>query len=143
LSPLGRIIDEVGAMPRYVLSHPHEVLPDGALALFTDVRVGDKLVLMQGNEAALLQRTTQVVTRALAGAEPRHSFAGAVLLYCGGCVGTIGSDAADVAAMFHHQVHGAPFIGAATFGEQGCFQGPSQSVNRHGNLMCDAVLFGE
>jgi hypothetical protein len=34
----------------------------------------------------------------------------------------------------------APFLGAATFGEHGSFPGP-KPINRHGNLMCDAILF--
>jgi hypothetical protein len=32
-------------------------------------------------------------------------------------------------------------VGVATFGEQGCFVG-KRKANRHGNLMCSAVLFG-
>ncbi len=140
LRPLGRVVDKVGAMPRYVLSHPHEVLPNGALALFTDISVGDELVLMLGTESALLERTNQVANRALASGNPDEALAGAILIYCGGCVGALGDKVPDVSTTFRKQLHGAPFVGAATFGEQGCFTGP-KPVNRHGNLMCDAIMF--
>ena len=65
---------------------------------------------------------------------------GAILVYCGGCVGAIGAGTADVGATFARRIGAAPFLGAATFGEQGCFPG-TRSVNRHGNLMCDALFF--
>ena len=48
--------------------------------------------------------------------------------------------AGTVSSMFSQGISGAAFLGAATFGEQGCFPGP-KAVNRHGNLMCDAMLF--
>lgn len=140
LWPLGRVVDKVGAVPRYVLSHPHEVLPSGGLALFTDVRVGDELVLMFGTQSALLERTNQVANRALASGHPDEPLRGGILVYCGGCVGALGPKVPDVAVTFRRQLHDAPFVGAATFGEQGCFAG-QRAVNRHGNLMCDAIMF--
>jgi hypothetical protein len=45
-----------------------------------------------------------------------------------------------VSTTFSQGIKAAPFIGAATFGEQGCFPG-QKAINRHGNLMCDALLF--
>ncbi len=35
---------------------------------------------------------------------------------------------------------GVPFLGAFTFGEQGCFVG---GENRHGNLMISVLLFSK
>jgi hypothetical protein len=140
LRPLGRVVDKVGAVPRYLLSHPHEVQKDGSLALFTDVAVGDELVLMLGTEAALLERTNQVANRALASGGADEPLSGSILIYCGGCVGALGDNVPDVSNMFKKQLHGAPFVGAATFGEQGCFTGP-KAMNRHGNLMCNAIMF--
>lgn len=139
LDPLGRIVDRVGQVPRFLLSHPHEVHADGSISFFTDMAVGDEIVLMLGSEASLLERTRQVAQRAL-GSTPAH-LSGGVLIYCGGCVGAIGdASSAEVARIFGERIGGVPFIGAATYGEQGCFPGP-QSTNRHGNLMCDAILF--
>lgn len=138
LHPLGRAVDRVGSMSRYLLSHPHELRADGALTLFTDVTTGDELVLMIGSEASLLDRTEQVVARALPRGAPRPR--GGVLVYCGGCVMTIGERAREVGTTYYRAIGEAPFVGAATFGEVGCFTGPSPT-NRHGNLMCDTVLF--
>ena len=140
LKPLGRFIDKVGAMPRYLLSHPHQVLPDGVLLFFAEINVGDELVMMLGTDSALAERANQVVSRALAGVEQDGPLAGGILVYCAGCVGVLGKKVTDVAVAFREQLKQAPFIGASTFGEEGCFTGRKAS-NRHGNLMCDAVLF--
>lgn len=137
LHPLGRLVDKVGAVPRYVLSHPHEVHRDGSLSLFTEVAKGEELVLMVGSPGALVDRTDQVASRA---ARSAGLVAGGVLIYCAGCVGAIGDQVPTVAKRFHDRIGRAPFLGAATFGEQGCFTG-ERAVNRHGNLMCDAILF--
>jgi hypothetical protein len=138
LHPLGRVVDRLGSVPRFLLSHPHEVTPEGGLSFFTEMSVGDELTLMLGSTGALVDRTDQVATRAL-GAE-LAPVAGAILVYCGGCVLAIGDMATKVGTRFASRLGGAPFIGAATFGEAGAFTGTA-TVNRHGNLMCDAILF--
>lgn len=139
LDPIGRLVDRVGQVPRYLLSHPHQVNADGSISFFTEMAVGDELVLMLGSEASLLDRTRQVAQRAL-GSAPAP-VGGGILVYCGGCVGAIGdASSAEVARIFAERIGRAPFVGAATYGEQGCFLGPT-SINRHGNLMCDAILF--
>jgi len=68
LHPLGRVVDKIGAVPRYLLSHPHEIHADGSLSLFTEVAPGDELVLMVGSRGALVERTDQVAARAGRGA---------------------------------------------------------------------------
>ena len=140
LHPLGRAVDKNAAVKRYVLSHPHQVIPGGSLSLFTDVKVGDELVLMLGSQSALVDRTEQAVRRAIGSTVAAGSLSGAILIYCGGCVGALGDDVHSVARGFEAIVGGAPFVGAATFGEQGSFAG-QQRMNRHGNLMCDTVMF--
>ncbi|MEZ4251307.1 MAG: FIST N-terminal domain-containing protein [Polyangiales bacterium] len=137
MHPLGRVVDKVGAIKRYVLTHPHRVERDGSLALFADVAEGDELVLMVGSREALFDRTDQVAARAGRSAD---RVSGAILVYCGGCVGVTGDATGEVSKRFGARIDGAPFLGAATFGEQGCFTGPTPT-NRHGNLMADAILF--
>ncbi|MBK6516471.1 MAG: FIST C-terminal domain-containing protein [Polyangiaceae bacterium] len=137
MHPLGRMIDKVGQVPRYLLSHPHQIHEDGSLSFFTDLALGDELSLMLGSDDALLDRTDQVAARAGRGA---GALRGGILIYCAGCVGAIGDKTPRVAERFSQRVHQAPFIGASTYGEQGCFLG-STTKNRHGNLMCDAILF--
>jgi hypothetical protein len=137
LHPLGRAIDRVGAFQRYVLTHPHRVEADGSLSLFTDVSEGDELVLMVGSRDALFDRTDQVAARAGRSAK---TVRGGILVYCGGCVGVTGDRTGHVSERFGARIGRAPFIGAATYGEQGCFTGRT-ATNRHGNLMADAILF--
>jgi hypothetical protein len=138
LAPVGRLIDKQRSTPRYLLSHPHQVHADGSLSFFTEFAKGDEIILMMGTTESLLERTRQVVQRARSG--NRDAVRGAVLSYCGGCVMAIGDRARDVAQLFRAQIGSAPFVGAATFGEVGCLPGAAVS-NRHGNLMCDTVLF--
>ncbi|HET9959084.1 MAG TPA: FIST N-terminal domain-containing protein [Polyangiaceae bacterium] len=140
LRPVGRLVDKVGAVPRYLLSHPHQVMPDGSLWFFSEMREGDELVLMLGTEAALVERTSQVATRALGSAQGARNLSGGILVFCGGCVSAMPGKTNEVSHAFRQQLRSAPFVGASTFGEQGCFTGRN-AMNRHGNLMCDAVLF--
>lgn len=140
LHPIGRVIDRVGNVPRHLLSHPHEIRADGSLSLFTDIVVGDEIAMMVGSEASLLERTEQVVTRALGSGARSTALRAGILVYCGGCVMAIGDRTRAVSELYRKAIGGAPFVGAATFGEIGCFTGPSP-VNRHGNLMCDTILF--
>ena len=49
-------------------------------------------------------------------------------------------DIQDANTLYAQATDGAPFIGAATFGEQGCFMGRTRQ-NRHGNLMSSVVIF--
>lgn len=137
LSPLGHIVDRVGAMDRYLLIHPHRIEADGSIQLFAEVSVGDELVLMLGSREALFDRTEQVASRA---GRRAGKIRGGVLIYCAGCVGVTGDGTAEVAKRFSAAIGDVPFIGAATYGEQGSFRG-RKPVNRHGNLMADAVLF--
>jgi hypothetical protein len=140
LQPVGRIVDKVRSMPRYLLSHPHQVMPGGGLLFFSEMKVGDELILMLGSESALVERTSQATARALGTSRTQNQLCGGILVFCGGCVSVLGEKAGEAAISFRQQILDAPFVGASTFGEAGCFSGPTL-INRHGNLMCDTVLF--
>lgn len=140
LHPLARQVDSVLGVPLYILSHPEAVAEDGrALDFFTRFSPGDEVFLMQGTPGSLVRRTGRLVHSALGSAEP-EVLAGSILVYCGGCVGAILDRADEVAAHYKDAVAGTPFLGIATFGEQGCFAG-TEVCNRHGNLMSDVLLF--
>jgi FIST C domain/FIST N domain len=141
LHPLGRIIETKSGVPQRLLSHPHQVHPDGGLGLFTDISVGDVVELMIGTPEPLVSRTGKVVSRAVGRASGK--LCGGVLVYCGGCLAAVLDRADDIATAFHAALEGAPFVGVATFGEQGCFLTGRNKLNRHGNLMCSSVLFGK
>ncbi|MCA9718601.1 MAG: FIST C-terminal domain-containing protein [Myxococcales bacterium] len=139
LHPLGREVGEVGGLPYHRLSHPDAVTPDGGLSLFTDVAEGERLTLMTGTRDSLVTRAGRVARTALgAGQLDPGDIAGALVVYCAGCMLTVQDDMARVADVIAEALGEAPFLGTFTFGEQGCFVG---GENHHGNLMISVVVF--
>ena len=64
--------------------------------------------------------------------------AGALVIYCAGCMLAVQDRMDDVVAEARDALGGKPFLGAFTFGEQGCFVG---GENRNGNLMIATLVF--
>jgi len=141
MHPIGRYIDEIFGVKMYLLSHPHMVIKENkALSMFTEFKEGDEIFLMTGHKNALIYRAKQVIDRAL-GFKKLERIKGAINIYCGGCVGAIMNDIEQVIKQYNYSLKDAPYVGAATFGEQGCFIG-KEKHNRHGNLMADSIIFG-
>jgi hypothetical protein len=142
LSPLGRIVGEFGGIPYFQLSHPETFSADRALTLFTKIREGERVYLMRGSKDALVSRPKRVVDSALRNASVRDAKPiGALVIYCAGCMLTVKERMGEVVENFNSALGtDIPFLGAFTFGEQGCFFG---GENRHGNLMISALLFLE
>ena len=139
LYPLGRKVGQVGQVPYYRLSHPDSVTADGALTLFSDIEEGDEIILMSGTRKSLISRAGRVASAALgAGRLTADQVSGALVIYCAGCMLTVQDEMEEVAAEVREALGGKPFLGAFTFGEQGCFTG---GENRHGNLMISVVVF--
>lgn len=143
LKPVGRIIGESMGIKNYLLSHPHSVIPENkALTLFTEIEEGDELILMTGYRNALVERARQVVEKALG--TDRHKILprGSIFIYCAGCVWAVMENIHQVIEEYKISLGDVPFIGAATFGEQGCFTlKENQKANKHGNLMADNIIF--
>ncbi|PCC71814.1 Uncharacterized conserved protein, contains FIST_N domain [Nannocystis exedens] len=139
LHPLGRVAGEYGGLPFHRLSHPDSVTPEGALTLFTEIEAGERLIQMVGTRESLVSRAGRVARAAMrAGNLDARELAGALVVYCAGCMLTIQREIGDVAVELARELGGRPFLGTFTFGEQGCF------VNRrshHGNLMISVVVF--
>jgi hypothetical protein len=90
---------------------------------------------MTSTREPLVNRVQRAVQRARTGnSTPR----GALLIYCAGCLGSLLDQAARISDIFARELAGVPFVGVATFGEQGTFFERAESW--HGNLMCSAVL---
>jgi len=142
LRPVGRVIGKAFGMPKYLLSHPHMVIPeDKSLTFFTEFKEGDEIILMSASKGALIKRSRQAVEMALSGRK-YNDIRGGILIYCAGCVGVIINEVDETIREFKEQLgKGVPFIGCATFGEQGCFL--PERENRHGNLMANAIIFAE
>ncbi|MBK8262731.1 MAG: FIST C-terminal domain-containing protein [Nannocystis sp.] len=139
LHPLGRVAGEYGGVPYHRLSHPDSVRRDGALTLFTEVFVGERLIQMVGTRESLISRAGRVVRAAMsAGNLSQEELAGALVIYCAGCMLTIQGSIDEVARGISSELAGAPFLGTFTFGEQGCF---ANNASYHGNLMISVAVF--
>lgn len=140
LFPLGREVGRFEQLPYYRLSHPEAITAEGGLRLFSEIAVGDELVLMQGSRESLVSRAGRVAESAMRSrAMAPGDVAGALVIYCAGCMLTVQSEMDAVAASLRQALDGAPLLGTFTFGEQGCFR---EGENYHGNLMISVVVFG-
>lgn len=139
LNPLGRKVGSLGDVPYYRLAHPDTVTPEGGLTLFADISEGDEIIMMQGTHQSLVSRAGHVAQSALdSGRLAPDDVCGSLVIYCAGCMLTVQEDMDRVSAEINQVLGSKPFIGAFTFGEQGCFVG---GENHHGNLMISIVTF--
>lgn len=139
LHPLGRVAGHISDIPYYRLAHPDAVLKDGSLTLFSDVEQGEEIVLMKGTVESLISRAGRVATSAIRTYSARpEDIAGALVVYCAGCMLEVKDRLDEVVDSFQDAVPGIPFLGKFTFGEQGCF---ISGENHHGNLMISVLLF--
>lgn len=139
-TPLGRVAGDVLGVPMFVLSHPALIGVGGDLSLFTDIDEGDRVHLMRGSPDSLVKRAGHVVEDACAmGGWGPDATLGGLVIYCGGCMLHVRERMGEVAEGVREAIHGAPFLGAFTFGEQGPIV---DNCNRHGNLMVSALTFG-
>jgi len=139
LTPLGRMVGAVGEMPYYQLSHPESVTPEGGLSLFSEIEVGQEILLMKGTQESLVSRAGRTASSALRTERiSTEQISGALVVYCAGCMLTVQEQMPQVAAEIREALGGNPFLGTFTFGEQGCF---IRGENRHGNLMISVVVF--
>lgn len=136
-SPMGRRGAEVADVPFYLLAHPATAHPDDSIEFFADIEEGEELHLMSGSVESLTSRAGRVATQAVE--QTDGPVAGALVIYCGGCMLAVQDHMNDVASGIDKALNGAPFLGIFTFGEQGPVL---NSDNRHGNLMISCVTFG-
>ncbi|MEL6316574.1 MAG: FIST N-terminal domain-containing protein [Pseudomonadota bacterium] len=141
LRPLGRAVAATGDVPDYLLAHPATLHADGSLELFATVAPGERLRLMEGGVDPLTRRAGRVAQEALARESFAHErVAGALMVYCAGCMMAVDARMGDVAAGVREALAPIPMLGLYSFGEQGrCWGGG----NRHGNLMISCVLFSK
>jgi len=138
LLPLARKVGKSSGLPRRLLAHPKEVMAgEGALSFFAEFSRGDEVTLMTSTRGPLVSRVRRAVQRARGTAG--HAARGALLIYCAGCLGIMLNEADRIAHEFGQELGRVPFVGIATFGEQGTFFEKAESL--HGNLMCSSILF--
>ncbi|MEM9348922.1 MAG: FIST N-terminal domain-containing protein [Pseudomonadota bacterium] len=138
--PLGREINQVGQVPFYLLAHPAVAHDTGNMELFASVAENEELTLMNGTKQSLVERAGRVAALAReTGRLNEAPIAGALMIYCGGCMLSVQDQIPEVVAGVNEALDGAPFLGAFTFGEQGPLL---KAGNRHGNLMISCIVFG-
>jgi hypothetical protein len=138
LFPLGRAISNTIGIPEYLLSHPDSVTEKGELTLFSHIDEGQPLTLMTGSVDGLVQRAWVVAQNAIDLLPEGSECAGVLMIYCGGCMLTIGDNVSQMQHYLSSALPNLPICAAYTFGEQGAFL---DGRNRHGNLMISAVAF--
>ena len=139
LKPLAREANWVRGATLYQTTHPESVTEDHALTLFTKAERGEKLVLMEGTTHDLVYSVDRVTSKALHDvADPAKTVAGALVIYCAGCMLAVQDDMPEVSKEFSKALGGQPFLGVYTFGEQGC---ALLGENSHANLMMSMVVF--
>ena len=139
LNPLGRAVGSIGGVTHFQLSHPERITAGRGLAFFAELSVGDEVVVMRGSVESLVSRAGRVARSAIAnGHGDPDQVAGGLIVYCAGCMLTVADRMIEVVHGVSEALHGRPFLGSFTFGEQGCFPG---GQNRHGNLMISALVF--
>ena len=137
--PLGREIADVAGVTYHLLVHPAVSRADGAIDVFAEIAPGERLVQMSGSVEGLTARAGRVAALAArAGQVPPEEVAGALVVYCGGCMMSVADRLDDVVDGLRAALPGAPFAGVFTFGEQGPILGAG---NRHGNLMISCIIF--
>jgi len=138
LWPLGRVTRHVAGVPFHLLAHPAVIHPDGAIDLFADVAEGDRLWQMQGSTDSLVARASRVAAQSRSDAG--GAVAGALVVYCAGCMLTVRDRMDEVRAGIEAALGGASWLGVFTFGEQGV---PTGGRPSHGNLMISCTVFAE
>lgn len=140
LLPLGRKVSDHGDVVSYLLAHPATFDKSGAIEFFANIERGEVLTQMTGTKTGLVERAGRVAALARsAGGLSEKPVSGALMVYCGGCMLSVGDRISDVAEQVSAALGAAPFLGTFTFGEQGSIVNVG---NRHGNLMISCIVFG-
>ena len=138
LWPIGREVSQVQGIANYLLAHPAISNGDGSIDLFADLYEGETITQMTGTSTALAERAERVARQARPGRGT--GIAGALMVYCGGCMLSIRDKMDVVLSGTTAALDGAPFLTHFSFGEQGQIVGGG---NRHGNLMISCLVFSE
>ena len=139
LWPLGRLAGTLNGVDQFALVHPAERHPDGSMSVCADVQQGERVWLMSGSADSLVARAGRVARRAAHNRLNRdRPVAGALVIFCGGCMLAISDQMDRVAAEVEKALGGVPFLGIFTFGEQGVI---ANGNVEHANLMISCAVF--
>lgn len=136
--PLGRVVGYLYNKPFYKLSHLLKATDDGGVEVFSDIKEGDRLYLMQGSSELLVKRASRVVEAAKNENLFSAPLEGGINIFCAGSMVLVKDRMDEVCHFLRNSYQEKPFIGPFTFGEQGRF---INEENVHGNLMASTALF--
>ena len=138
-APLGKPVELDNGAVNYLLCHPDSV-ENGALNVFSEVKEGEDLVLMEGSISSLTSRAERVINNAIMLLPENKKPVGVLMIYCAGCRLMVGDEINSMLGSLQKRFSSLPICGPFTFGEQGRFL---DGMNRHGNLMISAVVFSQ
>lgn len=137
LTPLGVATRQVAGIEQHRLLHPATITSRRGIETFAEIEPRTQINLMEGSTDALARRAARALRDAVGNLPEPDRFAGALVVYCGGCMMAIGGDIDTLVATVGEAAGGRPVLGVFTFGEQG----PLGATCVHGNLMVSALAF--
>jgi hypothetical protein len=139
--PLAISCGAIGLSPYYRVLHPERIHKDGAISTFSNVKQGERIVLLSGDRDSLVGRARRVARGAIldTGGDMK-GIRGALVIFCAGCFLAIKEHVDLVWEGLTLELPDVPMLGQFTFGEQGVF--PDGEV-AHGNLMVTVVLWSD
>lgn len=146
LHPLCRMYKSLDGRQYILFSHPwpkDKTYKDKSILTATRINQGDKIYLSHGTWEMLLNRITNlpVSARKQGGLAPDRPPLLGIGYICAGVMGTMPIVERERMALLLNQAHhGAPFIAAFTWGEQGHLPGIGA---KHGNLLTSFLVIGE
>ena len=140
LYPLGRAYGD-DLENSFWLAHPLSIdASHKTIQTYAEIPVGSQVYLMRGTPDSIRNGVGKAVQRALANVGNRYVVA-ASIMFCAGCASVLSNDMDSVCAEAREALGDIPFIGCASFGEQG--QLSSSKTLCHGNMMTEIVLIME
>jgi hypothetical protein len=129
---------------KFLLSvHPAAfLLPEKAMSVFAEIRNGEEVMMIQGNEDILMNRARSTPKLALeSGKLKSENVAFSIYTYCAGTMLALKpANRIRLPLEVNQELQNTPFIGNFGFGEQGYLFGMG---NLHGNLVSSVIVFGQ
>jgi hypothetical protein len=124
----------------YRIMHPHLIKNSAkSFTLFSDVEVGQEIILMTGTKENLINRISHCARHISRSSKfDMGEIVGAAVIFCGGCMMAVKDDMRVASQRLNEALRRAPHMAAHTFGEQGKFP---NGRSHHGNLMFSVMVF--
>ena len=125
-----------------VLSNVFEILADeGAILVLSSIKEGEVVYHATATPSFLTSRVVVAVKNSLQDNLDGQRITGAVFTYCAGCIAPIAGNLDRLSKLFRKMLPGVPFLGVASFGEQGSLRVSGRIRNFHANQMIATVIF--